>query len=192
MAACGQASTHWLHWMQIRFSHTGTSAARLRFSHLLVPTGQVPSTGNALTGSRSPLPASIIAVTRCTKGGASRGTAGGRGAPSALRAEVAKVAQGGVTEAELNRVKTQWVANQVYRLDSLMNQAQELGSQWVMGMPVDAQERLIERLRGVTAAQVQAVAAKYFGDDQLTVGILRPQPIDPNKKPRQRPAGVRD
>ncbi|MEJ6020766.1 M16 family metallopeptidase [Ramlibacter sp. PS4R-6] len=111
---------------------------------------------------------------------------------AALRAEVAKVARDGITEAELNRVKTQWVASQVYRLDSLMGQAQELGSHWVIGMPTDAQERLIQRLRAVTAAQVKAVAAKYFGDDQLTVGILRPQPIDPNRKPRQRPAGVRD
>jgi zinc protease len=111
---------------------------------------------------------------------------------AALREQVAKIARDGVTEAELHRVKTQWVASQVYRLDSIMNQAQELGSQWVIGMPPDAEERLIERLRGVTAAQVQAVAAKYFGDDQLTVGILRPQPIDPNRKPRQRPTGVRD
>jgi zinc protease len=111
---------------------------------------------------------------------------------AALRAEVAKIAREGITEAELNRVKTQWVASQVYRLDSLMGQAQELGSHWVIGMPTDAQERLIQRLRGVTAAQVKAVAAKYFGDDQLTVGVLRPQPVDPNRKPRQRPAGVRD
>jgi hypothetical protein len=36
----------------------------LRFSHLVVPVGKVPSTGMALTGSRSPLPAMIIAVTR--------------------------------------------------------------------------------------------------------------------------------
>jgi zinc protease len=111
---------------------------------------------------------------------------------AALRAEVAKVAREGVTEAELNRVKTQWVASQVYKRDSIMSQAQELGGQWIIGMPVDAQERLIERLRGVTAAQVQAVAAKYFGDDQLTVGVLRPLPLDPNRKPRARPAGVRD
>jgi zinc protease len=111
---------------------------------------------------------------------------------AALRAEVAKVAQDGVTEAELNRVKTQWVASQVYRLDSLMSQAQELGSEWVIGMPTDAQERLIQRLRGVTAEQVKSVAARYFGDDHLTVGTLSPQPVDPNRKPRQRPAGVRD
>jgi zinc protease len=111
---------------------------------------------------------------------------------AALRAEVAKVAQGGVTEAELNRVKTQWVASEVYKLDSVMNQARELGSHWVLGLPLDAEERLIQRLRGVTAEQVKAVAARYFGNDQLTVGMLRPQPIDPNRKPRTPPAGLRD
>ena len=104
-----------------------------------------------------------------------------------LRAEVAKVARDGVTEAELNRVKTRWIAAEVYKLDSVMNQARELGSAWLLGMPLDANERLIQRLRGITADQVKAVAAKYFGDDQLSVGILRPQPLDPSKQPR-RPA----
>ena len=35
---------------------TGISSAVLRFSHSRCPVGQVPSIGNALTGSRSPLP----------------------------------------------------------------------------------------------------------------------------------------
>ena len=35
--------------------------AMLRFSHWVVAVGQVPSGGNALTGSRSPLPAIISA-----------------------------------------------------------------------------------------------------------------------------------
>jgi len=108
---------------------------------------------------------------------------------AALRAQVAKVAREGVSEAELNRVKTQWVAGEVYKRDSIMSQAQELGSYWVQGLPLDADERLIQRLRAVTAQQVQAVASKYFGDDQLTTGILRPQPIDPNRKPRPAPTG---
>ena len=110
---------------------------------------------------------------------------------AALRAEVARVAREGITEAELNRVKTQWVAGQVYKRDSVMNQAQELGSNWVEGFALDADERLIERLRAVTAAQVQAVATKYFGDDRLTVGVLRPQPLDLNRKPRTPPPGSR-
>ena len=95
---------------------------------------------------------------------------------AALRAQVARVATEGVSEAELHRVKTQWVASEVYKRDSVMGQAQELGSMWAQGLPPDASERLIERLRQVTPAQVQAVAGKYFGDEQLTVGTLVPQP----------------
>ena len=49
----------------------------LRFSHFEVPVGQVPSTGKALTGRRSPFPSIITAVTRLTKSGASAGTIGG-------------------------------------------------------------------------------------------------------------------
>ena len=110
---------------------------------------------------------------------------------AALRGQIERIAREGVTEAELTRVKTQWVAGQVYKLDSVFNQARELGSQWVQGLPLDAGERLIERLRRVSAEQVRAVAARYFGDDQLTVAVLRPQPLDPNRKARVPAAGLR-
>ena len=102
----------------------------------------------------------------------------------ALRAEVTRVARDGVSEAELTRVKTQWIASTVYERDSVMSQAQELGGNWVQGFPLDANERLLALLRTVTPAQVQAVAAQYFGDDQLTVATLLPQPLD---TPRARP-----
>src|SRR5712691_11459103 len=52
-------------------SHTGTSSAMLRFSHCAVATGYVPSTGKALTGSRSPRPLIISSVTLRTKSGIS-------------------------------------------------------------------------------------------------------------------------
>lgn len=108
-----------------------------------------------------------------------------------LRAEVARIAQDGVTEAELQRVKTQWVAGEIYKLDSLFNQARELGTYWVQGLPLDASEQLMARLRTVTAAQVQAVAARYFADDQLTVAVLLPQPLDKTRAPRAAVAGAR-
>ncbi|MBC5785294.1 insulinase family protein [Ramlibacter sp. USB13] len=110
---------------------------------------------------------------------------------AALREQVARVAREGVTDAELNRVKTRWIAGEIYKLDSVMNQARELGSAWVQGLPIDADERLMARLREVTADQVKSVAGRYFGDDQLTVGILRPLPVDPNRKPRQPAVPVR-
>src|SRR5438045_9401645 len=78
MVACGQTIAHLLHWIQRTSSQTGISAAMLRFSQRVVLVGNVPSTGNADTGSRSPLPAIITAVTLRTKSGAVSGTMGGR------------------------------------------------------------------------------------------------------------------
>ncbi|HRO81025.1 MAG TPA: pitrilysin family protein [Alicycliphilus denitrificans] len=95
----------------------------------------------------------------------------------ALRAEIARVAREGVSEAELSRVKTQWAASTIYARDSLYSQASDLGSNWVQGLPLDATERLLRLLRAVTPEQVQSVAARYFGDDQLTVATLLPQPV---------------
>jgi zinc protease len=103
----------------------------------------------------------------------------------ALRQQVALIARDGVSEAELNRVKIQWVASETYKLDSVFSQARELGSNWVQGLPLDASGRLIARLRSITSGEVQAVAAKYFGDDQLTTATLLPQPIDPKHKARK-------
>ena len=109
----------------------------------------------------------------------------------ALRAQVARIAADGVSEAELQRVKNQWVAGEVYKQDSVFNQARILGVHWINSFPLDADERLIARLRAVTAAQVQSVASRYFGDDALTVATLLPQPVDKKRKPRTPAAGAR-
>jgi zinc protease len=94
---------------------------------------------------------------------------------SALKAEIERIARDGVTEAELQRVRNQWMAGEVFKLDSMFAQARELGSQWSLGWPVDAEKTLMQRLTQVTPAQVQGVARRYFGDRQLTVGLLLPE-----------------
>jgi len=104
---------------------------------------------------------------------------------AALRAQVQRVAQDGVTEAELQRVKTQWVASEIYKLDSVFNQGRELGVAWTLDLPPEHGSQLIARLRQITPAQVQAVAQKYFGDDNLTVGVLRPQPLSDQPRVRR-------
>jgi zinc protease len=87
--------------------------------------------------------------------------------------------------AELKRVKTQTIAAQVYKRDSLMAQAMEIGQAEASGLHWRDIDKLLEKIRGVTAAEVQAVAKKYFGDDSLTVAVLDPQPLDsvPKRKP---------
>lgn len=110
---------------------------------------------------------------------------------AALRGQLARVAREGIGEAELQRVKTQWVASEVYKLDSVMNQARELGIYWTLGMPLDVGDRLIERLRAVTPAQVQSAAQRYFGDAQLNVATLVPLAMRSDAARRQPPAGLR-
>src|SRR5215470_13600019 len=63
ITACGHTMAHLPHWMQVFASHTGISSAMLRFSHLLVPVGYVPSGGKALTGISSPWPAYMVPST---------------------------------------------------------------------------------------------------------------------------------
>jgi zinc protease len=94
---------------------------------------------------------------------------------AALLAQVRRVADEGVSEAELARVKTQWIANEVYKRDQLMNQASEIGRAWALGLPPDAPAQLIARLRAVSAEQVRDVAARYFGEDGRTTAVLVPQ-----------------
>lgn len=94
---------------------------------------------------------------------------------TALKAEIERIAREGVTPAELQRIKNQWMASEVYKLDSTFAQARELGMHWVLGWPLDAGARLMERLQAVSTEDVQRVARRYFQDDQLTVGVLRPE-----------------
>ena len=62
--------------MQMAGSQIGIIWAIARFSYFVVPVGNVPSTGRALTGSWSPSPAISRDVIRATKSGTSSGTGG--------------------------------------------------------------------------------------------------------------------
>lgn len=97
---------------------------------------------------------------------------------AALRAELVRVQKDGVSEPELKRAKAQLLASEVYKLDSMFGQAMEIGQSESAGIPYQKIDRLLERLQAVTAAEVQAVANKYFTDDTLTVGVLDPQALD--------------
>jgi zinc protease len=110
---------------------------------------------------------------------------------AALRAEVAKIAAQGVSEQELQRVKTQLIASQIYKRDAVFGQAMEIGVLEMSGISYKDIDRMLERLKAVSAQQVQAVAQKYFGDDQLTVATLVPLPLS-GKPPAamEAPAGA--
>ena len=109
----------------------------------------------------------------------------------ALLAEVKKIADEGVSEEELKRIKTQYVAATVFKRDSVNAQAMEFVGLEIIGFKWSDADRILERIKLVTAAEVQAVAKKYFDVDKRTVMTLLPQPIDKTAPPRKAPAGAR-
>ena len=99
---------------------------------------------------------------------------------AAILNEIEKIKTGGVTEEELQRVKAQVIAADVYQRDSMFYQAMQIGNLETAGFSWHILKDYPAKLQAVTAEQVQAVAKKYFSKDNLTVATLDPQPIDPN------------
>ena len=106
---------------------------------------------------------------------------------AALRGEIALLVKDGVSEEELKRVKAQVTAAEVYKRDSLFYQAMQIGQMESIGLGHKAIPVMLEKLQAVTAEQVQQVAREFLLDDNLTVAVLDPQPLD--GKPKHKPAG---
>lgn len=108
----------------------------------------------------------------------------------AIRGQIEQIQRDGVSEAELARVKAQVIAADVFQRDSLFFQAMQLGEYVTAGLPPEALAHRVEKLRAVSAGEVQAAAKQWLQDDQLSVGILDPQALQPQTR---RPAvpGVR-
>ncbi|MDP2135462.1 MAG: pitrilysin family protein, partial [Sulfuritalea sp.] len=109
---------------------------------------------------------------------------------AALRAEIKRVQDEGVSAEELARVKTQSIAAQIYKRDSLMAQAMDIGGLEAAGVSWRDLDVLLEKLKSVTSEEVQAVAKKYFTDDTLSIAVLDPQPLE-NSKPKKPFGAVR-
>ncbi|MGE0861049.1 MAG: M16 family metallopeptidase [Gammaproteobacteria bacterium] len=79
------------------------------------------------------------------------------------------------TAAELERIKTQVVADNVFQRDSMLHEAMTLGALEAVGLGWRVKDDYVARIQAVTAEQVLAVARKYLVPDQLTVAWLLPE-----------------
>jgi zinc protease len=109
---------------------------------------------------------------------------------TAVRAELERIKQEGVSEEELTRIRSQVIASQVYQRDSMFYQGMKIGEVVTVGFGHDLVDKRIEKLKQVTPQQVQEVARRYLVDDRLTVATLDPQPLD-GKQPLAPPKGLR-
>ncbi len=93
----------------------------------------------------------------------------------ALLAEMETLKNEPVTDEELQRAKNQVEAAFVFQEDSVHRRAALLARFELIGGYTE-KDRFVERLRSVTAADVQRVARTYFADDKKNIGVLLPRP----------------
>jgi zinc protease len=106
----------------------------------------------------------------------------------AIREQLELLVRDGVNAEELQRVKAQVTAGEVYKRDSVFYQAMQIGQLETAGLSYKDVPVMLQKLQAVTAQQVQDVAREIFNDDHLTVATLDPQPL--SGKPKHNPAGA--
>jgi zinc protease len=96
----------------------------------------------------------------------------------AIDIEIEKLRTQRVSEGELDRVKAQTLADEIYARDSISGQASMIGIVESVGLGWKVLNQYVEAIQAVTAEQVQEVARRYLIDDRKNVVILEPQPIE--------------
>ena len=91
-----------------------------------------------------------------------------------LKAALAEIAAGGVTDAELDRARRQVVADEAFGRDGPMAAVSQLNEAVALGDWTLFAERR-DRLAAVTGEAVQAAAARIASDDRLTAGWYVPE-----------------
>jgi zinc protease len=108
-----------------------------------------------------------------------------------IRKILVEVKDQGVTDFELNRVKTQLLSSQIYKRDSIFAQAMEIGMSEMEGVSWRSLDKIIDNIQKVSSRDIQEVIKKYLIDDQLTIAVLDPQPLSEQSVNKSGISGMR-
>ncbi len=101
----------------------------------------------------------------------------------AIHREIVRLQNEPPTDIELQRAKNQVEAARVFEQDSNFRNAMLLGQAETIGAGWRRVDQFLERIRSVTAKDVQRVAKQYLTEDSRTVGILIPLTPKPEAVP---------
>src|SRR3954469_25825313 len=90
----------------------------------------------------------------------------------AVDAVIAEVSQNAVRAGDLERVKTQLIAEAIYAQDNQATLARWYGAAITTGLSIDDVRAWPERIRSVTAEQVRAAAQKWLDRKRSVTGYL--------------------
>ena len=92
----------------------------------------------------------------------------------AIREQLVMIKAEQVSQDELNRVKAQLRASEVFEKDSIFRQAMTIGQLETIGLGWELENVWLDRIGQVTPEQVATVANKYLVEEKSTVAILKP------------------
>ncbi len=95
---------------------------------------------------------------------------------AALWEEIDQLKNSPPDSAELTRVKTQLIAQDIYARDSITHQANMIGQLESVGLSWELIEQDADALEAITPEQVSAVARKFLVPERLTLGHVLPTP----------------
>ncbi|MBY0378394.1 MAG: insulinase family protein [Gammaproteobacteria bacterium] len=111
---------------------------------------------------------------------------------TAIFAEIKQLQTTPISDQELNRIKTQVIANNIYSQDSIDYEAYLIGSLESVGLSWQEVDNYETQIRAVTPQQVQAVAKKYLNHDNSTTAELVPLPTNNTPIPQGSIQGARN
>ncbi len=94
---------------------------------------------------------------------------------TAIIAQIERLKKEPPTVAELERIKTQVVADRIFQRDSMFYQGLIIGTLDSVGLDWRLNDKYVEKISAVTPEQVQAVAVKYLVPERLTIAKLLPR-----------------
>jgi zinc protease len=137
------------------------------YQALVVKSGIASSAGAYFDGSK-------LDRTTFTVYGAPRGTAKLDDVQAAIDAEIAAIVKDGVTEKELESARNRFVRAMIFARDNQASMANLYGTALATGSTVADIEEWPDRIRRVTTADIQKVAARYLSRDHSVTGLLLP------------------
>jgi len=91
-----------------------------------------------------------------------------------VKDEIARIKDGPVTKAELDRAKVQVVSGYLLSTQKVEDQASRVGRNLMTTGDPRFEEQYVKRIQSVTPEQLLAAARKWLDLDQLTVAVVRP------------------
>jgi len=90
-----------------------------------------------------------------------------------------------VSKDALTRAKNKVMADHVFGLESVQNQASQLAADWVATGDAYFSDKYVERTAQVTCEDIRRVAQKYFKKENMTLAVVSPPSAKPEKSAGQ-------